>query len=98
MIFVEMNGGRLGNQFFRYAAARAVQIKYYPNEKLVINFNQINEFHKRDQSFYNVLNDFSVADYEVYQKKGKVLNNETNLFQKVVCALYYQGLKKIKTI
>ena len=25
--------GRLGNQFFRYDAARALQIKYYPDEK-----------------------------------------------------------------
>jgi hypothetical protein len=97
MIYIEMYG-RLGNQFFRYAAARAVQLKYYPNEKLIFNFQQINDLHKKDPTFYNVLNDFCVADYEVYHKNGKVLKNETNLFQKIVCAFYYRGLKKIKTV
>lgn len=31
--------GRLGNQFFQYAFARAIQEKYYKNEKLFININ-----------------------------------------------------------
>lgn len=97
MIYIEMYG-RLGNQFFRYAAARAIQLKYYPNEKLIFNFQQINDLYKKDPTFYNVLNDFHVADYEIYQKNGKVLKNETNFFQKIVCALYYQGLKRIKTV
>lgn len=30
-------GGRLGNQLFRYAMARALQLKFYPDYKLVLN-------------------------------------------------------------
>ena len=46
MIYLEMYG-RCGNQMFRYAAARAIQLKYYPDEQLVINFQQIEEEHKK---------------------------------------------------
>lgn len=96
MIYIEMYG-RLGNQFFRYAAARAVQLKYYPDEKLCFNFQQIDDLHQTDPSFYNVLSDFNVADYETYHKGGKVLKNESSLCQKMVCAFYYRGLRKIET-
>lgn len=95
MIYLEMYG-RLGNQFFRYATARALQEKYYPDEKLVINFCQIDKAHEDDESFYNVLDDFRVNDYEVYSKKGKVIFNESNLKQKLVCLPYYIGMRKIR--
>ena len=61
--------GRLGNQFFRYAATRALQIKYYPHDELVFSFDQIDEAGKVDPSFYNVLEDFNVCNYNVYPKK-----------------------------
>ena len=70
MIYTEMYG-RLGNQFFRYAATRALQIKYYPHDELVFSFDQIDEAGKVDPSFYNVLEDFNVCNYNVYPKKGK---------------------------
>lgn len=38
MIYTEMYG-RLGNQFFRYVATRALQIKYYLQEDLTLSFN-----------------------------------------------------------
>lgn len=88
--------GRLGNQFFRYAVARALQKKYYSNEKIVINFQQVNDAHKEDESFYNVLEDFNVSEYCIYQKKGKVIFNETNFFQKILCFFYYMGMRTIK--
>lgn len=94
MIYVEMYG-RLGNQFFRYAAARALQIRYYPQDKLEISFQQVNDAGKTDKSFYNVLNDFNVANYSVYQKGGKVIFNESSLKQKLLCIPYYIGMKKI---
>lgn len=94
MIYTEMYG-RLGNQFFRYAAARALQVKYYPNDQLVFSFNQINEAGKVDQSFYNVLDDFNVCEYSVYPKKGKVIFNESNIKQKLLCIPYYMGMRKI---
>lgn len=69
MIYLEMYG-RLGNQFFRYAAARALQLKYYPDEELSINFQQINEAGKSDISWYNVLSDFNVHNYQIYKRGG----------------------------
>lgn len=94
MIYLEMYG-RLGNQFFRYATARALQMKYYPDEELSINFQQINEANKRDISWYNVLSDFNVHDYQIYNKGGKVIFDESSLKQKMVCILYYLGMRKI---
>lgn len=29
--------GRLGNQMFQYATVRAFQMKYYPNEKIILD-------------------------------------------------------------
>ena len=89
--------GRLGNQFFRYAVARALQKKYYPHEKIVINFMQINEIHKSDPSFFNVLDEYYVDPYEIYPKTGKVIFKETSFLQKIVCAIYYLKIKKFKT-
>lgn len=96
MIYVEMYG-RLGNQFFRYAVARALQKKYYPDEKIVINFTQINEIHKTDPSYYNVLDEYHVAPYEIYPKTGKVIFKETSFLQKIVCAIYYSKIKGFET-
>lgn len=68
MIYLQMSG-RLGNQFFRYAAARALQIKFYPDEKIVINYQQkVNG----DSSFYNMLRDYNIQDFEE-DKAGSVL-------------------------
>lgn len=95
MIYTEMYG-RLGNQFFRYAVTRALQIKYYPNEEMVFSFDQINQAGKTDQSFYNVLDDFNVSNYSVYKKNGKVIFNESSIRQKFYCIPYYLGMINIK--
>lgn len=95
MIYLEMYG-RCGNQMFRYAAARAIQLKYYPDEQLVINFQQIEEEHKVDKTYVNALDDFNVSNYIKYDRKNKPLKNETNLLQKVICVLYYFGLRRFK--
>ena len=94
MIYTEMYG-RLGNQFFRYAVTRALQIKYYPNEEMVFSFDQINQAGKTDQSFYNVLDDFNVSNYSVYKKNGKVIFNESSIRQKFYCIPYYLGMINI---
>ena len=96
MIYVEMYG-RLGNQFFRYAVARALQKKYYSDEKIVINFTQINEIHKSDPSYYNVLDEYHVEPYEIYPQNGKVIFKETSFLQKIVCAIYYSKIKGFET-
>lgn len=94
MIYVEMYG-RLGNQFFRYAVIRALQEKYYPNDKLILCFGQIDAAYERDQSFYNVLKDFNIKDYDIYKKSGKVIFNESSLMQKMYCIPYYIGMYRI---
>lgn len=86
--------GRLGNQFFRYAVARSLQLDFYPNEKLIINFNQVNESGVNDSTFRDYLQDYNVVPYETYNKKGKVMWNETSPIQKLTAAAYYSGLKK----
>lgn len=96
MIYLEMYG-RLGNQFFRYAVARAIQLKLYPEEELVINFDQIDNLKKEDSSFYNVLDDFNVSDYQIYSKGGKVIFKESCFIQKIICTLYYLGLRNLGT-
>lgn len=91
MIYLQMSG-RLGNQFFRYAAARALQIKYYPAEKIVINYQQkVNG----DSSFYNMLRDYNVQDFEE-DSAGSVLAHHTSLSQKLICFPYLVGMKKFK--
>ena len=95
MIYLEMYG-RLGNQFFRYAVAREVQAKYYPNEPIIINFAQVDEAAKSDSSFFNTLEDFNVHSYEKYTGGSKPLFKESSLKQKAVLIPYYLGLRKFK--
>lgn len=96
MIYLEMYG-RLGNQFFRYAAVRALQLRFYPNEEITINFQQVNNAAASDKTFYNVLEDYCVAPYHIYSKTGKVIFNESNLIQKIICIPYYVGMRNIDT-
>ncbi|MBM7635973.1 alpha-1,2-fucosyltransferase [Streptococcus saliviloxodontae] len=93
MIFLEMYG-RTGNQLFRYAMARSLQLSHYPEEELVISFDQIDQMALEDPTYYNALEDYHVAPYTVYPKKGKVLFNESSLLQKLVLIPYYAGLRR----
>ena len=95
MIYLEMYG-RCGNQMFRYATARVLQLKYYPNEPIVMNFQQVEDKYATDPTFFSVLNDFKVTKYEIYKKKGKPILNESSFIQKIAGALYYIGLKNFK--
>lgn len=94
MIYTEMYG-RLGNQFFRYAVSRMLQVKYYPEESLCFNFQQVYDMNAKDSTFYNVLDDFNVTNYSIYLNEGKVLLKESNFKQKLLCAVYYLGMKNI---
>lgn len=94
MIYIEMYG-RLGNQLFRYAAARSLQLTKFPKEQLVFNFQQIEDANKLDSSFYNVLPDYNPTEYQIWSGKGKVIFKESSLMQKLVLIPYYLGLRKI---
>lgn len=82
MIYIEMYG-RMGNQMFRYAFARAIQLKYFSNEELLINFNNVNGEKKNDEFFRDELKNLNTVDYQVYEKRGKVIANETTITQKL---------------
>ena len=57
--------GRLGNQFFKYAFARALQIKYYPDYHINVNFYHLKNADK-SQGFVNSLQDFRMNDDITY--------------------------------
>ncbi|WP_251869421.1 alpha-1,2-fucosyltransferase [Enterococcus italicus] len=96
MLFVEMYG-RLGNQMFRYAMARSIQLKYYPEDNIIINFNNLKGPNILvDDSFRNELINFQINEYKIYEKKGKVLFNETTFFQKFIFLIFKLKIGSIK--
>lgn len=95
MIYVEMYG-RLGNQMFRYAFARAMQEKC-KDKNMILSFNQINDIKSNNLTEFgweDALQYFNVKPYKIYKKKGKVILNESNLVQRFICMFYYLGLKR----
>lgn len=62
---------RLGNQMFQYAYARALQIKFFPDYRLVINTYRLKketEQRKRD-NFVNSLDDFRLCNVTYLDEK-----------------------------
>lgn len=93
MIYVDMYG-RLGNQMFRYAMAKKIQNKYYPDEEIILNFNNLSGTQQNDGSFKNELENFNLSDWKIYKKSGKSIRNETDIQQKICLALVKLYLKK----
>lgn len=91
MIFIEVKG-RCGNQLFRYAFARYVQEKTGDN-KLCFNFNGVYSLSHTGKGFVNELENFKTVPFIEYNKEGKILWNETNLVQKIICVLNSVYLK-----
>lgn len=92
MIYAQM-GGRLGNQLFRYAAARSLQIKYYPDEQLVFDFGYLRREGSPSEGWVNGLLDFQVTDYSLHEKDGVMLH-AGSILQRAVCVPYYLGLRR----
>lgn len=90
MIYVEMEG-RCGNQLFRYAFSRYIQEQV--GGELVLNFNSILNRNDQINGWKNELENFNVVPYKVYNKKGKILFNETSIYIKVLCMFYLISLK-----
>lgn len=81
MVLSELSGG-LGNQFFRYAFARAYIEKRAKNDQLVLNYNQINHHGAAgDIENFNIMEHEKVVTDRLVFAKG-------SLKQKVVFALY----------
>lgn len=81
MVLSELSGG-LGNQFFRYAFARAYIEKRAKNDQLVLNYNQINHHGAAgDIENFNIMEHEKVVTDRLVFAKG-------SLKQKIVFALY----------
>lgn len=92
MIYLEMNG-RLGNQMFRYAFARMLQLQGGEEETICMDFSNIFAEQKKGEieGWEDSLRHFQVVPYTYYNKKGKLLWNETSLWEKAVLALILGG-------
>ncbi|MDO5422583.1 MAG: alpha-1,2-fucosyltransferase [Eubacteriales bacterium] len=98
MIYVEMNG-RLGNQMFRYAFARRLQLESPDGkEPLAFDFSNIYAEKKKDEmpGWEDSLRHFQVVPYEEYKKEGKLIWNETNPGEKAVLALAMAGDRLVR--
>lgn len=95
MIYVEVKG-RCGNQLFRYAFARYIQLKTGDND-IHFNFQGVYSLADTGSGFVNELSNFNVVPFTEYKKEGKLLFNETSILQKAACiinTLYLKSLKK----
>lgn len=92
MIYVQM-GGRIGNQLFRYAAARTLQLTFYPSEMLCLDFGYLSREGDPKNGWINGLRDYNIPKYEIHDKDG-IIRNEGSILQKLISAKYYIGLKK----
>lgn len=96
MIYVEMSG-RCGNQLFKYAAGRKMQILF--NKKLVLNFHSINKRIAKDELYWeNSLNHFNVSKYELLDSKkwmiyvhGNVLQQSAITIQRLLGKIPYKN-------
>lgn len=97
MIRLEMFG-RLGNQMFRYAFARALQLKTGLPIRVSFHFVRIEADPKKtasfDQGWENSLQYFNVAPMEEYKEDKRLLFDSPDLFQKIV-GFFYLAYRKI---
>lgn len=84
MIYLEIKG-RLGNQFFRYAFARVLQVKRGDKDKLVLGLSNMNGKSKND-GWVNSLSDFNVVPYDISEKR--LVYKFGTLFQKICDSLF----------
>lgn len=88
--------GRLGNQMFRYAVAKCLQNKYYPNDKIVLNYTKVDNANKIDKSYYRSLLEYNAREnFDICEEPCLVLKKYSNLFQKILTFPYYFKLKKL---
>ena len=92
MIFVEMNG-RLGNQMFRYAFARWLQIQGKEEDKcLILDYSIIHSRKDEDMpGWEDSLKYFRTVPYQYYCKDKRVLKEETSWLEKMVLAIIVSG-------
>jgi hypothetical protein len=89
--------GRLGNQMFRYAAARNLQIKTGLPIKVSFHFVRLSADPKKtasyDKGWENSLQYFNVVPMEEYKEGKRLLLDSPDRFQKLVGVAFY-GYRK----
>lgn len=95
LIYVEMRG-RLGNQMFQYAFARALQEKMDSSEPLGISFYNVYKKNDEAHGWENSLRYFRVKPFIDCTSNKKLLLSKSNFIQKAVGSLYYTSLKKFE--
>lgn len=92
MIKLEMHG-RLGNQMFRYACARRLQIK--TGQDLLVSFNYVRRMYTPEKKacfnmgWENSLSYFNVPEFREYEGKRRLLFVSPNIIQAIVGIFYY---------
>lgn len=89
MIYLEIKG-RLGNQFFRYAYARALQIKRGKNEGIVLGLSNMKGRDAND-GWCDSLQDFLVTNYSISNKR--LVYAYGSLWQKLLDTLFFLDLR-----
>lgn len=84
--------GRLGNQMFQYATMRAIQEKYYKDEKINFDFSKVRKLGKKEDGFDNQLNEF-LLNYDKIEFDRKI---KINLIQKAIFLCYFISYKIIR--
>lgn len=82
--------GRLGNQMFQYATMRAIQERYYPDERLNLNFQLVYREGGKENGFCNQLECFNLAPHSIDEKI------KLSSAQKIVFLKYIIGYKILK--
>lgn len=89
MIYLEIKG-RLGNQFFRYAYTRALQIKRGKNEGIVLGLSNMKGRDAND-GWCDSLQDFQVTNYTTSNKR--LVYAYGSLWQKFLDTLFFLDLR-----
>lgn len=84
--------GRLGNQFFRYAYARMLQLERGGCEQIVLGFSNM-KGKDCDDGWCDSLVDFNVFKYETTDKR--LIFKYGNLWQRIIASLFYFDLRVI---
>lgn len=93
MIYTEMKG-RLGNQLFKYAFSRKIQIARNRNEKMVFSFNNMIGRDPND-GWEDALKYFKTKEYFHYEGKGHVVMHKSSFLQRIVAAALYFSIRII---
>ena len=83
MVYVDINRCRCGNQMFRYAVARYVQLKS-GDKDLVLDYSKIFDMHAEKDDYVESLADYKTVPYRHYDKQGAAVKNDANPIQRVI--------------